>query len=95
MKTILQTTTAKAKTNKNVYAKDPEAEIIRERTFHLNDEEETEIDQTETVEGKINRFPLGLEYLEMGIHFQPGKSREILTTMEKSGKIIQNIGIKK
>ena len=54
LKTVPQITAAKAKTNKNVYAKDPEAQIIRERTFHLNDEEETEIDQTETVEGKIN-----------------------------------------
>ena len=47
-----QTTQAKAKTNKNVYAKDPDAEIQRIRTFHLNDEEETEIDQSETIEGK-------------------------------------------
>ena len=60
-------TTAKAKTNKNVYAKDPEAAISRVRTFHLNDEEETEIDQTETVEGKIDMLLASVLILEFAV----------------------------
>ena len=36
-----------------MYAKDADATIQRVRTFHLNDEAETEIDQTDTVEGKF------------------------------------------
>ncbi len=51
MVVAMQVTPAKLKTNKNVYAQDTEAGIMRARTFHLNDEEETEIDQSETVEG--------------------------------------------
>ena len=45
---------AKAKSYKNVYAKDPEADIQRLRTFHLNDEEETEIEQEDTADGEIS-----------------------------------------
>lgn len=49
----LQIKEAKPKSFKNVYAKDQDAGIERARTFHLNDEAETEIDVSETVEGII------------------------------------------
>ena len=48
---VTQVKEAKPKSYKNVYARDPDAEIQRARTFHLNDEEETEIEQSDTVEG--------------------------------------------
>ncbi len=46
---------AKPKTFKNVYAKETETDIERIRTFHLNDEEETEIENSVIVEGKRSR----------------------------------------
>lgn len=42
---------AKPKSFKTVYAKDPDAGIIRESTHHLNDEEETEVERKDTVQG--------------------------------------------
>ena len=48
---FLQVKEAKPKSFKNVYAKDPDAGIQRLKTFHLNDDAETEIEDTETVQG--------------------------------------------
>ncbi|CAD5125661.1 DgyrCDS13862 [Dimorphilus gyrociliatus] len=42
---------AKSKGFKTVYAKDPESTIIRESTHHLNDEEETEVERKDMVQG--------------------------------------------
>ena len=42
---------AKPKSYKNVYAKDADAEIERVRSHHLNDEEETEIEKSDIVDG--------------------------------------------
>ncbi|XP_074656219.1 X-ray repair cross-complementing protein 5-like isoform X2 [Tubulanus polymorphus] len=44
-------TEAKVKSMKDVYAKDADAEIQKERTFHLNDEAETEVEADDTVQG--------------------------------------------
>ncbi|KAK3087491.1 hypothetical protein FSP39_006603, partial [Pinctada imbricata] len=41
----------KTKSWKKVYAKDPEEGIVTSRTFHMNDEEETELDKEDVVEG--------------------------------------------
>lgn len=38
---------------KKVYAKDPQAEVGMLRTSHLNDEEETEVEKEDIVEGRI------------------------------------------
>lgn len=43
---------AKAKSFKNVYAKDADAAVERVRTYHLNDEDRTEIEREEIVEGE-------------------------------------------
>ena len=42
---------AKAKTFKNVYAKNVAAGVQRSRTHHLNDDAETEVDQSDVVDG--------------------------------------------
>ncbi|ELU08335.1 hypothetical protein CAPTEDRAFT_163248 [Capitella teleta] len=42
---------AKAKSFKNVYARDPNAALERNRAHHLNDAEETEIEREDTVDG--------------------------------------------
>ena len=44
---------AKAKSFKNVYAKNPDTGIERLRTSHLNDEAETEIEKENVVHGKL------------------------------------------
>jgi len=44
---------AKAKSFKNVYAKDVDAELEHLRTAHLNDDEETEVDKSDLVDGKL------------------------------------------
>lgn len=41
----------KAKSFKNVYAKDADAGIERLRTYHLNDDEETEVEKSNTADG--------------------------------------------
>jgi hypothetical protein len=43
---------AKSKTFKNVYAKEPDSELERLRTSHLNNDEETEVEKSELVDGK-------------------------------------------
>ena len=43
---------AKPKSFKNVYARDPDAGLQRERTYHLNDDGETEIEQGDVVAGE-------------------------------------------
>ena len=48
---VIQTKEAKAKSFKQVYAKDTDAEIDRARTYHLNDEDRTEVDKGDVVEG--------------------------------------------
>lgn len=40
------------KSFKKVYAKDEDAEIDTLRTYHKNDEEETEVDKEDIVEGQ-------------------------------------------
>ena len=45
---------AKVKSYKNVYAKDPDATVQRVRTYHLNDEEETEVEREDTLDGMNN-----------------------------------------
>ena len=47
----MQVKEAKAKGFKSVYAKEPDAETERLRTYHLNDDEETEVDKSDTVDG--------------------------------------------
>ena len=47
----VQVKEAKMKSYKNVYAKDPDASVQHLRTYHLNDEEETEIEQSDTLDG--------------------------------------------
>jgi len=46
----------KPNTFKNVYAKDPDGEIERQRTYHLNDEEETEIEKADVIDGKYCQY---------------------------------------
>lgn len=41
----------KPKSFKNVYAKDGDAEIERLRTYHLNDDEETEVEKSDIADG--------------------------------------------
>jgi ATP-dependent DNA helicase 2 subunit 2 len=43
---------AKAKSFKNVYARDPDAGLEKNKTYHLNNEAETEIEREDTVDGK-------------------------------------------
>ena len=43
---------AKPKSFKQVYAKDVDAEIDRGRTYHLNDDDRTEIEKDDVVEGR-------------------------------------------
>ena len=38
---------------KRVYAKDPDMVIKNERTFHMDDEEKTEVDRDDIVEGEL------------------------------------------
>ena len=42
---------SRAKSFKNVYAKDPDQELERVRTSHLNNDEETEVEKSELVDG--------------------------------------------
>lgn len=42
----------KVKSFKKVYAKDEDAEIDTLRTYHKNDEEETEVEKEDIVEGQ-------------------------------------------
>ena len=51
---LLKVKEAKAKGFKKVYAKDIEGKVQRLATHHLNDEAETEVDKTETVEGEAS-----------------------------------------
>jgi len=44
---------AKAKSFKNVYAKDVDADLERLRTAHLNDDEETEVEKSDLVDGNL------------------------------------------
>ena len=48
---MIQVKEAKSKSYKTVYAKDAEAPIENLRTYHLNNEEETEIEREDTVTG--------------------------------------------
>ena len=50
---VVQVKEAKANSFKNKYARDPDAGIERARTYHLNDEEETEIEKEDTADGII------------------------------------------
>lgn len=43
------------KSFKKVYAKDEDAEIDTLRTYHKNDEEETEVEKEDIVEGQFMR----------------------------------------
>lgn len=44
---------AKPKSFRNVYAKDPSAELERLRTSHLNNDEETEVEKEDLIDGMI------------------------------------------
>ena len=43
---------AKAKSFKNVYARDPDGALQREHTYHLNDDAQTEVEKPDVVDGK-------------------------------------------
>ncbi|KAK7091978.1 hypothetical protein V1264_009592 [Littorina saxatilis] len=65
---------------KNVYAKDPSLEIKRERTHHLDDEEETEVDPDDIVEGYCygsDRVPMTAEDKET-MKYQSEKCFKVL-----------------
>jgi len=50
---LFQIKEAKAKSFKNVYAKDNDADLERLRTAHLNNDEETEVEQSDLVDGNL------------------------------------------
>jgi ATP-dependent DNA helicase 2 subunit 2 len=65
---------------KKVYAKDPEAPIQNERTFHLNDEAETEVEKDVTVQGHRygkDLVPFSAEDID-GMKFQAEKCFKVL-----------------
>jgi len=47
---------AKGRCFRNVYAKDADAELDRLRTAHLNDDEETEVDKSDLVDGILQKY---------------------------------------
>jgi len=50
---LCQVKEAKSKSFKNVYAKDVDADVEHLRTSHLNDDEETEIEKCDLVDGNL------------------------------------------
>ncbi|XP_064652857.1 X-ray repair cross-complementing protein 5-like isoform X2 [Lineus longissimus] len=73
-------TEAKTKSMKKVYARDQDAAIQNERTFHLNDEAETEIEKDDTVQGHRygkDLVPFSPEDIE-GMKFQAEKCFKVL-----------------
>ncbi|CAH1774598.1 unnamed protein product [Owenia fusiformis] len=48
---LIKVQAATAKSFKKVYAKDPDEQITTVRTYHLNDDDETEIEKEDTVQG--------------------------------------------
>ena len=50
---LFQIKEAKAKSFRNVYAKDVDADLERLRTSHLNDDAETEVDKSDLVDGNV------------------------------------------
>lgn len=65
---------------KKVYARDPELVVKTERTFHVNDEEETEVEKEDIVEGYCygsDRVPMTAEDKE-SMRFQTEKCLKVL-----------------
>ena len=50
----MQVKEAKGKCFRNVYAKDVDADLERLSTTHLNNDEETEIDKSDLVDGNLS-----------------------------------------
>ena len=60
---------AKPKSFKQVFAKDVTAEVERVRTYHLNDDDRTEVEKDDVVEGQCRHAAssLNVSYIMFGV----------------------------